>query len=174
MTRASTPHSAAKRARLPWALVPVALLVSSALGVGSMAVIAARDPHFATEADYYQKAIAWDQTQAQAALNQRLGYVLSLPATVDFDGRGRATLELTLSDRLGQPVSGAVLAGSAFANAFSREIVNITFEERAAGRYSAKLDIRHRGQWVFRLAGDAGSDHFTADLRADLSPGGAS
>lgn len=174
MTLAPLPRSFAHRARLPWALVPVALLLTSALGVGSMAIVATRDPHFATEADYYQKAIAWDRTQAQAGLNQRLGYTLELPAAVAFDRQGQATLKLTLSDRQGGNVSGARLVGKAFANAYSAQLLDLSFDETSPGHYSAKLSVRHGGQWVFRLAGDAGADHFTADLRADLRPGGAS
>ncbi|MEI9949086.1 MAG: FixH family protein [Pseudomonadota bacterium] len=169
----SLPLTPARRARFSWALVPVALLVSSAVGVGSMAIVAARDPHFATEPDYYQKAIRWDQTQAQAATNQRLGYVLKAPASLTFDVQGRATLELTLRDRLGQPVLGARLAGNAFANAYSGKLVGLVFEEQSAGLYRAKLTVIHRGQWVFEIVGNAGSDRFTADVRADLVPEGA-
>lgn len=170
---ANLPSIPVRRARLPWALVPVALLLTSAIGVGSMAIIAVRDPHFATEPDYYQRAIRWDRTQAQAATNQRLGYVVALPTVIRFDPQGRATLELTLSDALGHPVIGAKLAGEAFANAYSGKLVSVVFEEQSAGRYQAKLMVTHPGQWVFRVVGHSGGERFTADLRADLLPGGA-
>lgn len=169
----SLPLAASSRARLPWALVPVALLVSSAVGVGSMAIIAARDPHFATEPDYYQKAIRWDQTQAQAATNQRLGYSLSLPARLSFDRQGQATVEVTLNDSAGQKVPGARLVGEAFANAYSGEVLGLSFIEQSAGVYRAGLSVHRSGLWVFRLTGDVGTDHFTSDLRADLTPGRA-
>ena len=159
--------------RVPWALVPVALLLSSALGVGSMAVIATRDPHFATEQDYYKKAISWDQTQAQAASNQRLGYVAELPALVRFDAQRHAVLDLTLRDRLGQPVTGAQLSADAFANAYSGKLVHAVFEEQSAGHYRAKLTVSHAGQWVFEIVGSASGARFTAELRADLVAGGA-
>ncbi len=168
----TSPLMPASRARLPWALVPVALLLSSALGVGSMAIVAARDPHFATEADYYQKAIRWDQTQAQAATNQRLGYVVEGPARIRFDAQGHATLELALRDRLGQPVIGARLSANAFANAYSGALVGIVFEEPSAGRYLAKFTVQHPGQWVFEIVVNSGSARFTAEIRADLSAGG--
>ncbi|HKO46300.1 MAG TPA: FixH family protein [Polyangiaceae bacterium] len=162
-----------RRARLPWAWVPVALLLCSALGMGSMAVVAVRDPHFATEPDYYQKAIRWDQRQAQAATNQRLGYVVKLPKSLEFDKHGQATLELTLSDHLGQPVTGARLAGSAFANAYSSRLVALAFEEPSAGHYRAKLSLAQAGQWVFQIVGTSAGERFTADVRADLVPGGS-
>jgi FixH len=162
-----------RHARVPWALVPVALLLSSALGVGSMALVAARDPHFATEPNYYEKAISWDRTQAQAANNERLGYVLGLPARVVFDAHGQATLDLTVSDRLGRPVTGARLSADAFANAFSGRIVHAVFEEQPNGHYRAQLNVNHPGQWVFEIVGDAAGERFTSDLRADLIPGGS-
>ena len=162
-----------RRLRVPWALVPVALLLCSALGVGSMAVVATRDPHFATEPDYYKKAISWDQTQTQAAINQRLGYVVELPSVVTFDTQKHATLDLTLRDHLGQPVTGARLTADAFANAYSGQLVHATFEEQSAGHYRAKLTVTHPGQWVFAIVGSSEGERFTADLRADLVAGGA-
>ena len=161
------------RARLPWAFVPVVLLVSSALGVGGMAVVAVRDEHFATEPDYYQKALRWDQMQVQAAENQRLNYRFVLPAVVPFDRSGRTTVELKLNDEQGLPVSGAAISGEAFANAYSSDTSGLTFSERAPGVYAAILSVRHRGLWVFRLSAQSDSAHFTAELRSDLVPGGA-
>jgi hypothetical protein len=162
-----------RRLRLPWALVPVALLSSSALGVGSMAFVAARDPHFATEPDYYQKAIRWDRTQAQTATNQRLGYLVEAPAHVELDPQGQAAIELTISDRHGQRVTGAVLTGQAFANAYSGRLVALAFQERSPGVYRATLAVGHPGQWVFQLVGNADGERFTADIRTDLLPGGS-
>jgi len=167
------PSARKQPARLPWALVPVALLVSSAVGVGSMAIVAVRDPHFATLPDYYQKAIRWDLSQAQAAMNSRLGYTVKGPTALGFDAQGHVTLELTLTDREGRLVRGARLSGQAFANAYSGELIAVVFEEESAGHYSAKLTVHHAGQWVFEIVGDTGADHFTQDLRADLVPGGA-
>ncbi|HET7545273.1 MAG TPA: FixH family protein [Polyangiaceae bacterium] len=169
MTQSSLPLAAVARPRLPWALVPVALLLSSALGVGSMAVIAARDPHFATEPDYYQKAIHWDQTQAQAATNQRLGYTVEAPAAIAIDRQGRVTVEFGLNDQLGQQVRGGQLLGEAFANAYSAQIVRLAFAEQVPGRYRAKFSAQRPGLWIFRIAGSAAGEHFTADFRVDLT-----
>jgi len=156
-----------------WAWVPVALLVSSALGVGGMAIVAIRDPHFATEPDYYQKAIRWDQTQAQAAENQRLGYEFALPAAIAFDAHGHATLELHVKDHSGQPVTGARLSAEAFANAYSGEMTQLVFSERAPGSYVAEFTARHPGVWVFRVGADSDHQHFTAVLRSVLQRDGA-
>jgi len=161
-----------KRRSLPWALVPVALLLASALGMGSMAFVAVHDPHFATEPDYYQKAVRWDQSQTQAATNQRLGYAVELPAVVRFDARGQAMVELSIRDRFGQPMTGVSLTANAFANAYSGKVVRLGFEEQAPGRYRARLTASHAGQWVFEVVGTSGGERFTAELRADLAAGG--
>ena len=171
MTQRMDP--APRRFRLPWALVPVFLLLASALGVGGMAIVAVHDPNFATEPDYYQKAVHWDRTQAQAAENQRLNYRVSLPKVVVFDARGQATIELTLSDHAGLPLLGAQVSAEAFANAYSADIVQLSFHERAPGIYCANLPVRHRGLWVFRLSARTATQHFTTDVRATLLPGSA-
>ena len=169
MTQSSLPLAGGARPHSRWALVPVALLLSSALGVGTMAIIAARDPHFATERDYYQKAIHWDQIQAQAATNQRLGYTVRAPASLGIDRQGRVTLEVEFSGGLGQQVRGGQLVGEAFANAYSAEVIRLVFSEPSPGIYQARFSTQHPGLWIFRIAGNAAAEHFTTDFRLDLT-----
>src|SRR3954462_9126894 len=130
-----------------------------------MAVVAVRDPIFATEESYYQKAIHWDRSQAQAGENQRLGYRIVAPATVLMDARGHARLELTLEDRQGQPIRGALLTAQAFANAYSADLRQLTFQEAAPGVYSAELAVQRPGLWVFRVTAQAAAARFTSDTR---------
>src|SRR5699024_8619807 len=151
-----------RRFRLPWAFVPVALLASSALGVGSMAYVAVHDPHFATESDYYRKAIQWDQSQAQAVENRRLGYRLALPSRIRLNEHGRAPIELSLIDRAGQPVLGAVVSSETFANAYSGESQRLTFSETNPGSYRATLAPSHSGLWIFRVRAELGGETVTA------------
>jgi nitrogen fixation protein FixH len=159
--------------RLPWAFVPAGLLLSSALGVGSMAVIAVRDPSFATEENYYQKAIHWDQVQAQAGENQRLGYRVVAAPSLPLDAQRHVRLELALQDRLGQPIRGASLTAQAFANAYSAELRQVRFQEAAPGVYTAELVAQHAGLWVFRVTAQTPAARFTADWRVVLVAGGA-
>ena len=168
----STKHGK-KAYRLPWAFVPVVLLLASAVGVGSMALVAARDPSFATEADYYQKAIHWDEAQLQAGDNQRLGFRVVAPPRLLLDALGHARLELALEDRSGHPVAGASLTAEAFANAYSGELQRLTFQELAPGRYSAKVAAKHAGTWVFRVVARTANARFTTDSRVILVAGGA-
>jgi nitrogen fixation protein FixH len=173
MTDAHSLSKARNRAGLRWALVPVGLLASSTLGVVWMAAIATRDPNFALERDYYQKAIHWDQTQAQAASNQRLGYQFVLPPRVTLDKLGKGSLELKIFDRSGQPLAGARVTAEAFPNAYSDDISRLSFSERAPGIYTAPITAQHGGLWEFRISLDSGSERATANLRCDLTRGGA-
>jgi len=154
-----------------WALVPVFLLASSVLGVGSMAFVATHDPSFSTEPDYYQKAVHWDETQAQAAENQRLGYALALPLSFTRNAAQQATIELVVRDRAGQLVSGAEVRAEAFSNLAASEVTALEFSERSPGRYEATLRARHLGVWNFRVSARHNGDHVTAELRSDLLPG---
>jgi uncharacterized GH25 family protein len=150
----------------------VFLLASSVIGVGSMALVATHDPSFSTEPDYYQKAVHWDQVQAQAAQNQRLSYQLSLPQTLTPDAGRRASIELVVRDHAGQPVSGARVRAEAFSNLAASEITTLDFVERAPGRYETTLATSHLGVWDFRVSADRDADHFTAELRSELVPRG--
>lgn len=169
----SSALPAYRRARLPWAFVPVTLLAISALGVGWMAFVAVQDPHFATESDYYQKALSWDRTQAQAAENQRLGYRIALPSRVRVGDHGQARLELSLVDGSGRLVVGALVQAEAFANAYSGATERLVFSEQAPGVYTAQLVAPRAGLWIFRVRAQAGSDTVTAELRADVAGRGA-
>ncbi len=156
-----------------WALMPIGLLTSSVLGVGWMAAVAVRDPNFALEHDYYQKALHWDQTQTQAADNQRLAFQFSAPTKILLNQHGLGTFEVRINDRNGRPVAGARVVADAFANAYSDDITQLTLSERAPGVYAAAVKAGHPGLWEFRVSMDANGGHATATSRCDLVLGGA-
>jgi hypothetical protein len=163
----------AKASGARWALVPVGLLVSSVAGFTWMAFIAIHDPNFALEPNYYQKALHWDQTQGQAATNQRLAYHFSVPSSFTLDAQGRATFSLKLSDGSGRPISGARVLAEAFPNAFSTEIANLTFQEHEPGSYSATVNAKRAGVWELRLEVQNGAERATTIERCELRPGAA-
>ena len=167
------PDKNQKNGSSRWALVPVGLLVSSVVGFTWMALVAVRDPNFALEPDYYQKALHWDQTQGQAATNQRLAYRFSVLPIVTLDASGRATFWLKLVDSSGRPIRGARVLAEAFPNAFSGEISNLTFQEHESGSYSATVAAKRAGVWELRLAAENGTDRATAIERCELRPGAA-
>jgi hypothetical protein len=142
------------------------------LGLGVMATLAIRDPSFAVEADYYQKAVHWDDRQAQAAENQRLAYRLNLPLGVRLDASGRGLLRVEARDAAGRLLGGAKLRAEAFAVAYSAQLSQLELKEVAPGVYEGPITATHSGLWELRFTLQSGSERFTQVLRRDLSLGG--
>lgn len=150
-----------------WALLPVGLLVLSLSGLGTMAVIATRDPGFSLERDYYDRAVHWDREQAQAGENARLGYGLALK----FAAPSAPFVEL--SDRAGNKLRGASVRADAFANARASNIQKLVFVEAPDGTYRASLGSPRPGLWEFRFRVEqAGQPPFTSVVRAELAAQG--
>ena len=152
-----------------WAWVPVGLLVASTLGVGSLAMIAVHDPNFALEPNYYDKALHWDRTQAQAADNQRLGYRIELVPGIAVDAQGSATLRVRIVDANGRDANDATVRATAFANAFAADATMLDLQRAESGVYAAPLKARHLGLWEFRLVVTQGRDRVTSTLRTNVA-----
>lgn len=150
-----------------WPWVPAALLTCMLAGLGTMAAIAMRDPGFALERDYYQKAVAYDGVIAQRAVNARLGW------NVDADV-GRASspegtlLVIRLTDAAG-PVRGAHVSVEALRNAAAAVVLEAELAERSPGKYACRLPMRHGGLWEVRVTAKRGSDRFTSVERTIVS-----
>jgi hypothetical protein len=148
-----------------WMLVPVALLAASVFGVGSMALMAARDPSFALEEHYYERAVRWDRQQSEWAENERLGYHLTLGVEPAPTG---AELALRVVDGTGAALHGANVVVEAFANARSGVRRTLTLAEGADGSYRAALESARPGLWEFRVVISRGGERYTEVLRADV------
>ena len=148
-----------------WALFPVALLGSSLIGLGTMASIATRDLSFALERDYYQRAVRFDEEQAQQSENQRLAYEL----TLDVGGSGdEAVIVATLTTKQGAPLPNATLRADAFANARAGDVRELAFRRVADGSYRSELAHATPGLWEFRCAVTNGNERFTTVVRRDV------
>ena len=173
MTPADTsqdPHD--KSSGRLWALFPVALLGSSLIGLGTMASIATRDPGFALERDYYQRAVRFEEEQAQQVENRRLGYAVALDVLGASD---KATIVVTLSSKQGTPLPNASVRAEAFANARAGDIRELEFRRGDDGSYHAELARATPGLWEFRCVVTSGKERFTAVVRRDIprAAGGA-
>ncbi len=165
----TTPGAPRSRAATFWALFPVALILANLAGFAVMAYIATDDPGFAVEKDYYRKAVAWDEVQAQASENTRLGWKVSL----ELHPRGRQ-LELVAEvvDAHGQRVPNATLEVDAFANARAAQIVSAHFARQTDGSLLGALPLVQPGLWEFRFTAEAEGQRFTEVLRKDVGAGG--
>lgn len=164
-----TPPPSAGSAGI-WPYVPVALIATMLLGLGTLARIAVDDPHFALERDYYQKAVNWDRTRAEQRASESLGWTAELEVRAEH---GRVALTLTLLDAAGLPLRGANVEVEAFPNAFATEIASLRLEQSPDGRYRASLPRSHAGLWEFRFSARRAGESFVKTLRADVSGGGA-
>jgi nitrogen fixation protein FixH len=163
------PSAVARPRRLAtarfWPWVPAFLLVSligTQLGVLSLVL---DDPTFATEDDYYRKAVEWDARMARERQSRALGWTAR--ASVASLAGGDATLSLELQSTRG-PVSGAEVHGAAFPNARAGGPSELSFEESAPGVYRAKLSAPRAGQWELRLLARQGTDAYETTLRFEV------
>lgn len=132
-----------------------------------VARIASDDPSFAIEQDYYQKAIAWDSTLAQATRNTQLGWRLT-PALGPIGRSGRVRVSATITDSTGAPISAATVRVSALQVSRANQVHEATLAAAGAGEYDAEIDARLPGQWELRFDVRAGSVHFTDVARLEL------
>jgi len=149
-----------------WPVGLVALLVVSAGANIALLVITSRDASFAVEPDYYAKALAWDETMAQQARNEALGWSLGL--SVEPTGeRGRVTVEARLTDRAGVPLSGARVAVEGLHNARANRVLTAVLEPRGP-EYAAVMPLARPGLWEFRVRVTRGPDVFAAIITRDV------
>jgi nitrogen fixation protein FixH len=150
-----------------WPWVP-ALLLTALIGT-QMTVLASAldDPSFATEDDYYRKAVNWDAHMARQRQSQALGWMAQ--AHVGEAAAGVHELSIRLLDARGVAVSGAQLHGVAFPNARAARPIELALEEGAAGEYHAPLTAARAGVWELRLNAMRGHESYEATLRFELA-----
>lgn len=130
-----------------WIYVCVGLLVTNALVMAVLVTASAKSAP-AVVPQYYERAVAWDQTMAEAKLAAELGWTLEL----SLDGEGIA---VKLVDHDGQRLAGAELAIRGFHRARPAERLALvlvtdeagearapaTSEARTAGWYELDVEI---------------------------------
>lgn len=132
------------------------ITVSTMIGAAALIYHAHADPSFAVEADYYDKAVHWDDSAAQERRNTELGWRLTInPSAADG-------LELTMVDGLGRPVEGATVSVEAFHNARSADRVTLALIDHGPGVYRQTAEFARPGIWEFRVVARRGADTFTA------------
>jgi nitrogen fixation protein FixH len=150
--------------------VPALLLVSL---LGTQLVVlssALDDPAFATEPDYYRKALDWDAQQMRARQSQALGWTAR--ASTDGATPAAGAVSLSIADALGAPVNGAVVHATAFPNARAGQAQRLAFREASPGLYRAELDGARPGIWELRCRATRGQQRFESTLRFEIEAAG--
>ena len=166
-------HSPSTRTTSFWAWVPVLLLGSMFVGLGSMAYVAVNDPGFALEPNYYDKAVHWDRSQAEASASRQLGLKVEVSQPLALTDAGKLELQLTIHDRQGASFAGAQVQVEAFANARASRIEHVTLSEAAPGVYRAEIAHGLPGLWELRLDVRRGAELYREVLRRDVGKGDA-
>lgn len=148
-----------------WPIAIAAILGTTVVANVWVLYIANRDPSFAIEKDYYQKALRWDDEVAQQARNTALGWRLSSTLTpLAADG---ATLTVQLTDSAGARVEGATVTVAALHNARAGTVLDATLAPAAGGAYAVRLPMHRSGEWELRFQAVRGDQRFTAVQRLD-------
>lgn len=170
---AITESSRASPSRRPaavrlWPWVP-ALLLGALIGT-QLTVLASAldDPTFATEDDYYRKAVDWDAHMARQRQSQALGWTAR--TRVDAPAPGGRGVSIELLDARGARVNGARVQAVAFPNVRAARPLEIALAETAPGVYHADLAAARAGLWELRLSATRGSDAYETTLRFELMP----
>ncbi|MEI6474207.1 MAG: FixH family protein [Planctomycetota bacterium] len=134
-----------------WAFVPV-IMLSTVVAAAVLVVLFAVNERGATaaEPDYYRKGAAWDDWKRQLALNGVLRWVVTPSIVPSTSATGLARLELTVADRHGMPIEGAVVRADVIPILDGDARVTLTLTHDGSGRYSAELPLRIGGQWEIR------------------------
>lgn len=148
-----------------WPIGVATILGATVAGNVWLAVVAGSDPSFSIEPNYYEKAIAWDSTMAQARENQRLGWRLE-PRLAAVAPNGEGRLDVTLVDSAGAPIRDATVSVAAFFNARASHVVQATLLHDTTD-YSVRLPIAYAGEWELRFDVHRGREHFTNTSRVE-------
>jgi nitrogen fixation protein FixH len=153
-----------------WPWIIVALLCGNAGAVALLIGYSSAGESHHVVPDYYQKAVAWDQTMAQERANLELGWSVELAA----GGAPGEAVELTLTvrDRAGTPVEGAAIEIGGFHRAHAALVLRAPAIDRGGGRYIARLPIGRAGLWQLELTATRGPEVFTRTVVRDLVPPG--
>lgn len=155
------------RRGLAWPTAVAIVLALTIAGNFWVLHLATRDPSFAVEPDYYQRAIAWDSTMAEAREDVRLGW--SLHATLT-PGDSVLHLGVDVADAAGTPLADLTIAVTATHNARASDVWATRLTSRGPGHYEGTLPSRRVGIWILTFAVSRGAERFVVTEHLDTGP----
>jgi len=148
-----------------WILLVVGLLVGNAIAVVVL-IGAAGGTAGRVLPDYYDRAAAWDDTMAEAARSSALGWRGQTRA------RGR-TVEVTLHDRVGAPLTDAAVSLRGFPRADADAISDVALVASAPGVYRGQWPGAQGGLHDVAIVATRGADRWVDRRILELAPGSA-
>jgi nitrogen fixation protein FixH len=161
-------HSSTRSQRWRWPVLLAFVLLGQAGGVIAMVVISGRDASFAIEPDYYERALAWDETSRLKAASDALGWTAE--PILRSTARDQ-TLEISLRDSLHRPLDGAAVQVELYHHARAADRETVQLSPRGDGVYGASVAMPRAGLWELRIRADRGPDTLltSQDLRVEGS-----
>jgi nitrogen fixation protein FixH len=159
-------HTFTRSQRWRWPVLLTLVLLGQAGGVIAMVVVSGRDASFAIEPDYYERALAWDETSRLKAASDALGWTAE--PSIRSTARDR-TLEIVLRDRLKRPLDGAIVQVELYHHARAADRRTVQLSHRGDGEYGASVAMPRPGLWQLRIRADRGPDTLLTshDLRVE-------
>jgi nitrogen fixation protein FixH len=148
------------RRHLKWPLIVVGLLTGHFSIMVVAVVIATHDKSFAVLPDYYQKAVHWDDSQAELRASERLGWKCAFTPSPEVDPLGRRAVTLTLIDAVGKPVTDADVQVTYFHHARPAELFNVSLRTDDAGRAIQTITMRNQGFWQVNVTASKAGQKF--------------
>ena len=145
-----------------WPAAIVGLLAANAAIVAVTVRYALQGQGASVEADYYQKAVNWDEHVAQLRQNAKLGWNAEVVIAPASEGRGSAIATVRLTDSSGKPVRGATVTGRFFHFAHADQSTTGTLRETPEG-YTMALPEIWPGVWNASLDIKLADHRFTTD-----------
>jgi len=115
--------------------------------------VVSNDPSHAIVEDYDSFATQWDESKADRAASDALGWHAEMSADHE-------RLVVKLTDTFGKPVDAEVTA-KIFHKARAAEVKEVLFTATEPGILVGKVDMERGGHWRVRLTATRGPDVFT-------------
>lgn len=142
-----------------WPAILIALLAGHMLLMVAAVSIATHDRSFVALPGYYERAVHWDQEQADRRQGQKLGWKIDVLASPQVDPLGRRIVSFHVTDAAGKPLKNASLNVRYFHHAQSATPQSLRLTEADAddpARFTVTTQLRNAGLWQFDLVVQAG------------------
>lgn len=141
------PSSGIRGSGRGWIGMIIGLLLLNASIVAATVFFAVRDESAATEPDYYAKALAHEETIRLRTAARDLGWIVRSEIRPVVGGGGME-LVVGLTDRVQNPIDGALLQAEVFAHVRSGQRQELALSPAGGnGKYAAPIRIDRSGLW---------------------------
>ncbi len=160
-----TTHARKTRRARFWPMLVVLMLLShvTLMMVAVRYATGGSQGEHAIVPDYYDKALAWDQTRATQSASDALRWRATLSTTQGASASQR-TLSLTLLDADGQPVDTTDAVVHYYHLSQGQDVRRLQLLAVAPGRYEGTMSIHHPGFHQFELTCTRGPSKYVLNV----------